>query len=424
MRTETTTCCVVGGGPAGMMAGLLLARQGVDVIVLEKHEDFFRDFRGDTIHPATLQVLDELGIIEDFLALRHTRMERVTMDTPSGPLTFADFTKVSERYGYIAFLPQWDFLEFLHDQAKRYPSFRLLRPAEVTDLVEGNGRIVGVRAKTPDGLLEVRATLVLAADGRHSTVRERAGLKVLGDSPPIDVLWFRLPRAAEDRLPFFRKQPDSVLICIDRGDYWQLAYVIPHQGFPRVKERGLAAFQSAVAAAAPPLADRVTKIADWDDVKLLSVRVDRLRTWYRPGLLCIGDAAHAMSPAGGVGINLAIQDAVAAANILGSAFRSGGPTIRDLRRVQRRRELPTRITQAFQVKILRDLYPKKGIDTDNQAVAVDGPDREAVPLRLVRRVPALRHLTGRFIGQGVRPEHVRGPARKRKAYGRREYRPQ
>ncbi len=384
-----------------MMAGLLLARQGVDVMVLEKHEDFLRDFRGDTIHPATLQLLDELGVVDDFLALPHTRMERVTMDTPSGPVTFADFSRLAGRHGYIAFLPQWDFLNFLADKAACYPTFRLLTAASVTELIEEGDAVVGVRATTQDGPLEVRARLVVGADGRHSTVRERAGLAVTEHSPPIDVLWFRLSRRPDDAIPFFRKAAGKVLISIDRGDYWQLAYVIPHQGFEGVQAHGLDAFRTAVAEVAPALTDRLAEITDWDAVKLLSVRVDRLRRWWRPGLLCIGDAAHAMSPAGGVGINLAIQDAVAAANILGPTFRSRGPGSRDLRRVQRRRELPTRVVQAFQLKVLSELYrsPKDG-----------RRQTDAVALRLVRKVPPARHLVGRFIGVGIRPEHITVPA--------------
>jgi 2-polyprenyl-6-methoxyphenol hydroxylase-like FAD-dependent oxidoreductase len=401
MRVETTTCCVVGGGPAGMMAGLLLARAGVDVTVLEKHEDFFRDFRGDTIHPATLRILAELDIAEDFLALPHTRMPRVSMQTASGPLTIAEFTRL-RPYGFIAFVPQWDFLDFLHDRAKSYPTFHLLRRAEVTDLVLDSGRVAGVRAQTADGPMEVRADLVLAADGRDSVVRERAGLEVIPKSPPIDVLWFRLPRTTDEVVPFFRSEGDSVLVSIDRGTYWQLAYVIPHRGFDRVQERGLPTFRAAVAALAPTFADRLEEVTDWQQVKLLSVRVDRLRRWYRPGLLCIGDAAHAMSPAGGVGVNLAVQDAVAAANVLGPALRTGGPTTGDLRAVQRRRELATRVTQAFQIRVVGNLYPRPG------SASAKRPD--PLPIRVIRRLPASRHLTGRFIGMGLQPEHVRTTA--------------
>ncbi len=401
MRVETTTCCVVGGGPAGMMAGLLLARAGVDVTVLEKHEDFFRDFRGDTIHPATLRILAELDIAEDFLALPHTRMPRVSMQTASGPLTIAEFTRL-QPYGFIAFVPQWDFLDFLYDRAKSYPTFDLLRRAEVTDLVLDSGRVAGVRAQTADGPMEVRADLVLAADGRDSVIRERAGLEVIPKSPPIDVLWFRLPRTTDEVVPFFRSEGDSVLVSIDRGTYWQLAYVIPHRGFDRVQERGLPTFRAAVAALAPTFAERLEEVTDWQQVKLLSVRVDRLRRWYRPGLLCIGDAAHAMSPAGGVGINLAVQDAVAAANVLGPALRTGGPTTGDLRAVQRRRELATRVTQAFQIRVVGNLYPRPG------SASAERPD--PLPIRVIRRLPALRHLTGRFIGMGLQPEHVRTTA--------------
>jgi 2-polyprenyl-6-methoxyphenol hydroxylase-like FAD-dependent oxidoreductase len=408
MRTETANVAIVGGGPAGIMAGLLLARQGIEVVVLEKHADFLRDFRGDTIHPATLELLDELGLIEEFLTLPHTKMERVTVRTATGPVTFADFTRSTGRYGYIAFVPQWNFLDLLVKEAERYPSFRLLMRAEVTDVVRDGDRLVGVQARTPEGTLEIQSRLVLAADGRHSTVRHAVGLEVVAESPSIDVLWFRLTRRPGDYVPFFEKGPQSVLISIDRGSYWQLAYVIPQGTFAEIKARGLPEFRALVAAAAPTLVDRLDEINGWNDVHLLSVRVDRLRRWYAPGVLFIGDAAHAMSPAGGVGINLAIQDAVAAANVLGPAFRLGGPTERDLRRVQRRRELPTRITQAFQLRMLRDLYPRPGSaanDPSTERLA----EREALPFRLIRAVPALRHVVGWFIGRGVRPEHVQPP---------------
>ncbi|HYG71359.1 MAG TPA: FAD-dependent oxidoreductase, partial [Actinomycetota bacterium] len=313
MRTEDASAVIVGGGPAGMMAGLLLARQGVDVVVLEKHVDFFRDFRGDTIHPATLQLLDEIGLIDEFLRLPHSRMERLTVRTTSGPLTFADFTRAG-RYGYVAFVPQWDFLDLLAEAAVRFPTFRLMRRAEVTDVIRQDGDIVGVRATTDDGNVAIRSQLVIAADGRHSTVRRAVGFEAVAASPSIDVLWFRITRRDGDDVPFFEKSGGSVLVSINRGDYWQLAYVIPNGAFDELRTEGLPTFRGIVASVAPALADRVDEIGGWDDVHLLSVRVDRLRRWFAPGVLFIGDAAHAMSPAGGVGINLAIQDAVATAN--------------------------------------------------------------------------------------------------------------
>jgi 2-polyprenyl-6-methoxyphenol hydroxylase-like FAD-dependent oxidoreductase len=399
MRTEQTGCCVVGGGPAGMMLGLLLARQGLDVMVLEKYADFLRDFRGDTVHPSTLELVAELGWLDELLRLRHTKLRRVTVDMEGGPITFADFSKVPARCQYIAFMPQWDFLDFLADKASQYSTFRLWRKAEVTDLVEESGRIAGVRAQTPGGPITVRADLVVGADGRHSVVRERAGLEPVSSSPPMDVLWFRLSRHPDETLPFFQSGPGSVLICIDRGDYWQVAYVIPSGSFSALRAEGLGTLRANIASIVPSLTDRVGEMGDWDDVRLLSVRVDRLRRWYRPGLLCIGDAAHAMSPAGGVGINLAIQDAVATANIVGPTFSTGGPTVRDLHRVQRRRELPARITQAVQVRALRGLYPKNLHDDPSQ--------HTPVAFRLFRRIPPLRYLTGYFIGIGVRAEHIR-----------------
>ena len=399
MRTYQTRCCIAGGGPAGMMLGLLLARQGQDVVVLEKHADFLRDFRGDTVHPSTLELVAELGWLEEFLRLPHTKLSRVTIDMKGRPVTFADFGRLPTRCRYVAFMPQWDFLDFLADKAGQYSGFRLVHRAEVTDLIEESERILGVRAQTPDGPLEVRADLVVGADGRHSTVRDRAGLDTAAGSPPMDVLWFRLSRHTEETLPFFQPGPGRVLICIDRGDYWQIAYIISGGTFSAVRAAGLEAFRTNIIAILPAFTDRVTEIKHWHDVQVLSVRVDRLRQWYRPGLLCLGDAAHAMSPAGGVGINLAIQDAVAAANILGPAFEKGAPTVADLRRIQRRRQLPTRLTQAVQARTMRGLHPKNPHHNPSE--------HPPLAFRLFRLLPPLRYLTGYFIGQGFRPEHLR-----------------
>jgi 2-polyprenyl-6-methoxyphenol hydroxylase-like FAD-dependent oxidoreductase len=399
---ERTTCCIAGGGPAGIMLGILLARQGLDVMVLEKHADFLRDFRGDTVHPSTMDVVAELGWLDEFLQVPHTELRRVTVDMDGGPITFADFGKVPARCQFVAFMPQWDFLDFLVDKAGQYPGFRLMRRTEVTDVVEDSGRVAGVRAQTPDGPVEIRAQLVVGADGRHSTVREQTGLEAISSSPPMDVLWFRVSRQPDESMPFFKSARGSVLICIDRGQYWQIAYVIPSGTSSSVRAADFDDFRAGVAAKFPEIADRLGELEGWDDVPLLNVRVDRLRQWYRPGLLCIGDAAHAMSPAGGVGINLAIQDAVATANIVGPTLGAGGPTMRDLRRVQRRRELPTRITQAVQTRALKGLYPKN--------IGDDPSEHTPFAFRLFRMIPPLRYLTGYFIGIGVRAEHIRARA--------------
>jgi 2-polyprenyl-6-methoxyphenol hydroxylase-like FAD-dependent oxidoreductase len=399
---EETHCCIAGGGPAGMMLGFLLARAGVDVLVLEKHADFLRDFRGDTIHPSTLELMHELGLLADFLKRPHQEAERLTGFVGDAEVVVADFSSLPTHCRFIAFMPQWDFLNFLAERGRHYPTFRVRMRAEVTGLIEEGDRVVGVRATTPEGPLEVRAGLTVGADGRHSTVRAQAGLAVLDLGAPMDVLWLRFPRRPGDpRQPLGRFNRGKIFILLDRGDYWQCGYVIPKGGLDEIRSRGLPAFHADLAQAAPFLGDRVEALDNWDDVKLLTVVVDRLRRWYRPGLLCIGDAAHAMSPIGGVGINLAIQDAVAAANLLATPLRQGHVPTADLRQVQRRRELPTRLTQWLQVQI-QDRVIRRVLASRRQLAL-------PWPLRLLRRWPRLRRIPARLIGIGFRPEHVHTP---------------
>ena len=335
--TITTQCCIAGGGPAGMMLGFLLARSGVDVVVLEKHPDFFRDFRGDTVHPSTLEVMHELGLIGEFLKLPHQKVETLTGQVSAERLKMVDFRHLPTHCKFIALMPQWDFLNFVAQQGKRYKTFELRMNAEATDLVEQNGRIIGLRAKIPDGTLTIRAALVVGCDGRHSTVREKAGFESDHYGAPMDVLWFRMTRKSSDSTDTFGHIEAGLMVMLDRGNYWQCAYVIPKGGIERVKSEGLEAFRNRIVEMSPFLADRIGELKSWDDVKLLSVTVDRLRKWWRPGLICIGDAAHAMSPIGGVGINMAVQDAVAAANRLASPLRSSKLRDDDLWAIQDRR---------------------------------------------------------------------------------------
>ena len=386
-----------------MMLGLLLARAGVEVVVLEKHADFLRDFRGDTVHPSSLQVIHELGWIDEFLRLPHQPARTLSASIGSARVTIADFTHLPTRCGFIALMPQWDFLNFLAAKGARYPSFKLLMRAEVTDLIEEGERVAGLKATTPEGPLEVRADLVVGADGRTSVVRERAKLAVREFGAPMDVLWFRLSRSPADLEDTMgRFDAGRIFITINRGDYWQCGFVIPKGSLGQIHKQGLPAFRADIARLAPMLTDRVDEIADWDAVKLLTVRVDRLDRWHRPGLLCIGDAAHAMSPVGGIGINLAIQDAVAAANILARPLREGRLRETDLAAVQRRREFPTKVTQALQVFVQnRIISPLLG-----RAQSVAPP----LPLRLLNAVPYLRRIPARLLGLGIRPEHVRIPA--------------
>jgi 2-polyprenyl-6-methoxyphenol hydroxylase-like FAD-dependent oxidoreductase len=402
MEQITTTCCIAGGGPAGMMLGFLLARAGVDVMVLEKHRDFLRDFRGDTIHPSTLEVMYELGLLEEFLKLPHQEARHLSGVIGDTSIRIADFTHLPTHCKFIALMPQWDFLDFLASHARRFPSFHLRMQAEVTDLVEKDGRIAGVQAKTPEGQLTVAADLVIGADGRHSIVRERAGLEVDDLGAPIDVLWMRLSRRSSDGAePLGRIGAGKILVMLDRGVYWQCAYVIPKGGFDDLKNKGLEAFRAAIIELAPEMSDRVRELKSWDDIKLLTVKVDRLRKWYRPGLLCIGDAAHAMSPVGGVGINLAIQDAVAAANRLAGPLRAGTASASDLAEVQRRRTFPTRATQWLQVQVQNRIL--------SRVVASSAMPSPPWLLRLVNRWPLLQRIPARLVGIGFRPEHVHTP---------------
>jgi 2-polyprenyl-6-methoxyphenol hydroxylase-like FAD-dependent oxidoreductase len=402
--TTTVRCCVAGGGPAGVMLGLLLARAGVDVLVLEQHGDFLRDFRGDTIHPSTLEVMHELGLLDDLLRLPHQEVRQLGARVGDAETVLADFSRLPTRCRFIAFMPQWDFLDFLAGAAARSPGFALRMRTEVTGLVEESGRVVGVRATSPDGPLEIRADLVVGADGRESTVRAAAALPVQDLGAPMDVLWFRLSRAPGDPADTMgRFDAGRIFIMINRGRHWQLGSVIPKGGIEDVRREGLPRFREHVAALMPFARDRLGELASWDDVKLLTVRVDRLRRWCRPGLLCIGDAAHAMSPIGGVGINLAIQDAVAAANLLAVPLRERRLSLADLERVQRRRAWPTRVTQRLQLILQRRVIGR----------VLTRPARALPPpllLRLLTRFPVLRRIPGRLIGLGIRPEHVRANA--------------
>ncbi len=401
----TVQCCIVGGGPAGMMAGLLLARAGVEVLVAEKHKDFLRDFRGDTIHPSTLDILHELKIADLFLKLPHQKARSMGLHVGGEFLPLVDFSQLELRYPFIAFIPQWDFLNFLAREAARFAPFNLIMEAEATGLIEENGRVTGVLIDTPGGAIEVRAELVIAADGRDSVLREKADLEVQKIGAPIDVLWFRLSRRPDDPPDFAGYVgAGEALVAINRGDYWQCGLIIAKGAAEEIRKRGLAHFRREVETVAPFLRGRAKELKSWDDVKLLTVEVDRLVQWYRPGLLCIGDAAHAMSPVGGIGINLAIQDAVAASNIIAIPLRDGHMTTEHLRAVQHRRELPTRITQMIQVFVQNRVL--------RSVVQEQDEVRMPWPLRVITRWPWLRRKIAEFIANGIRPEHVETRARR------------
>ena len=384
-----------------MMLGYLLARGGVDVYVLEKHADFLRDFRGDTIHPSTLEVMHELGILDDFLKLPHQEVRELAGQVGNDTVTIADFTHLPTHCRFLALMPQWDFLAFIARQAARHPTFHLKMQTEVAELIKENGCVTGVLAKTPEGNLEIRANLTVGADGRRSVVRERAGLEVINLGAPMDVLWMRLSRRPGDPgQTFGHIDVGKIFVMLNREDYWQCAYVIPKGAAGEIRQRGLDAFREDIVKLSPFLRDRVDELRDWNQVSLLTVAVDRLSRWSLPGLLCIGDAAHAMSPIGGVGINLAIQDAVAAANILGARLCEGTPTEDELRAVQRRREFPTRATQRLQV-FVEDRVIKRALGSTK-------PLALPWPLKLLGRWPFLRRIPARVVGIGFRPEHVRG----------------
>ena len=403
-RTKEVRCCIVGGGPAGMMLGYLLGRAGIAVVVLEKHADFFRDFRGDTVHPSTLEVMDELGLIDGFLKLPHQRLQKMDGLFDGTPVRIADLSRLHTKYPFIAFMPQWDFLNFLREAGRRFASLEVMMSTEAVDLIRRGETVAGVRAKTPDGLIEIEADLTIACDGRHSTVRERAGLAVEEIGAPMDVLWFRAGRKpGETENVFARVEPGKMMITFDRGDYWQCAYVIAKGQHEMVKARGLQALIDDVVRMAPVLKAGIADIKSFDDVKLLTVAINRLTRWTRPGLLCIGDAAHAMSPVGGVGVNLAVQDAVATANLLAEKLRQGCPSEDELDAVRRRREFPVKMTQRMQ-----EIVQNKIISGALQSS--DRPLKVPLIVRLITALPWLQGIPARLIALGVRPEHVQSKA--------------
>lgn len=394
------TCCVVGGGPAGMMLGYLLGRAGITTVVLEKHADFFRDFRGDTVHPSTMKLMQELGLLEDFLKAPHQQISKLEGLFGATPVRIADLSRLDTPCPFIALMPQWDFLNFLDEKGRRFPGLSVRKSTEAIELIREGERIAGVIANGPEGRVRISADLTIACDGRHSILRTQAGLQIEDIGAPIDVLWFRVGKSkdASDGM-FARLRTGQMMVTLDRDEYWQCAYVIAKNGIDQVKARGLDHFRANVAEMAPILREHIDDVRSWDDVKLLSVKIDRLRRWALPGLLCIGDAAHAMSPVGGVGVNLAVQDAVAAANLLADKLAAGERLkLADLDRVQQRRMFPTRVIQAIQVQVQNRVINR----------ALSGADlTPPLLIRLISKCPVLQGMTARLIGIGVRPEHVR-----------------
>ncbi len=399
-KLQNTTCCIAGGGPAGMMLGYLLARAGIAVTVLEKHADFLRDFRGDTIHPSTMEVLRQLGDLPAFLALPHTKFDKMSFSFDGRVATVADFSTLKVQTNYVAMMPQWDFLDFLADRGRSFPNFQLRMQAEVTGLLTEGGRVIGVTGQGAEGPFEMRAALIVAADGRSSPLREAAGMRVRDFGAPIDVLWFRVSRRDSDSLNSLgRFVAGNLIAMLNRGSYWQCAHVVAKGGSDAIRAAGLDAYRRVLDRTLDLTPPRAGEITDWDQVKLLSVTVNRLDQWWREGLLFIGDAAHAMSPMGGIGINVAIQDAVVAANLLVASLRRGEVSGADLAAVQKRRLWPVRVTQRMQVLAQnRVISPMLG----------DTAAKIPLPFRILSAVPWLRRFPARFIGMGLRRE-VPGP---------------
>lgn len=403
-KTLSTRVVIAGGGPAGMMCGFLLARAGIDTVVLEKHKDFFRDFRGDTVHPATLNAIYELGLFDAFRKVPHQELRDIAAEIEGVPYPVGDFRHLPGHAQFIAIMPQWDFLNFLAEKAKALPHFRLMMEAKAVDLLASGDRVTGLVAETPDGPLDIAADLVIGADGRHSTIREKAGFKPLERGVPIDVLWLKLPRQESDpEAALGRVSAGLLFVMIDRGTYWQCAFVVPKNGFEAIKAQGIEKFRARLKTAAGFAANRIDAIASFDDVSLLTVAVDRLPQWAKPGLLCIGDAAHAMSPVGGIGINLAIQDAIATANLLWQPLARGKPTLGALNRVQARREFAVKVTQGLQVAIQNRIIAP--------TLASTAPVKPPFVLKLLKAFPILRTIPAYMVGIGVRPEHIHAPDR-------------
>jgi len=394
-----TTCCIIGGGPAGMMLGFLLARQGIAVTVLEKYKDFFRDFRGDTIHPSTLELLYELGLLEKFLALPHSQITGLSAIIGGQRFQMSDFSHLPTHAKFVALMPQWDFLNFLAAEAARFRSFTLRMGWEATGLIQQNGATTGVRANTPDGPVEIPATLTVGCDGRHAISRVAGNLHLFDEGVPVDILWLRMarqPSDPENALGYFNY--GRFIILINRNDYFQVGYLIPKGALPQIQQEGIPAFQQSIERIVPFLTGRTAEIDSWDKVKLLTIQVNRLQDWCSPGLLCIGDAAHAMSPVGGIGINIALQDAVAAANILSESILTSGATVHDLQRVQHYREPAVRNTQRVQIFAHRIL---------SRALQSTGPVTPPLALRILTKIPGFQELAGRFIGMGLQPQHIK-----------------